>query len=115
MDAQRLDDLSRRLAGGPSRRAVLGGVSLLLGGVLAGRRLLPAPPALAGEEGWVEDEAFGGFCRLPGFPCGRGQQCCAGGCSAEGTCGCRRRGRRARIAAICCSGKKKRGNKGVCR
>lgn len=112
MDGRRLEALSRRLAGGPSRRAVLGGLGVLL----AARTLGSAPPAeaVAGDEGWVEDEALGGLCRLPGFPCGNDGQCCAGGCQ-EGVCGCRNRGRRAWRAAICCSGKKKRGNKGTCR
>lgn len=110
MDGQRLDALSRSLAGGPSRRAVLAG----LGVVLTGRTLTPAA-VVAGEEGWVAEAGFGGFCRLPRFPCNSDRQCCAGGCLADGTCGCRRRGRSARIAAICCSGKKKRKDKGVCR
>lgn len=110
MAGERLDALSRTLASGPSRRAVLAGV----GAVLVARSLGSAPPAVAGEEGWVEDASFGGVCRLPRFPCSNDGQCCAGGCQ-EGVCGCRKRGRSAYLRAVCCSGKKKRGDKGVCR
>lgn len=112
MDEQRLERLSRVLAGGPSRRAVVGGVSLLLSRHLL--PTLPPTPVAAEDAGWVVDAEGIGLCRLPGFPCGNDGQCCAGGCQ-EGVCGCRQRGRRAWRKAICCSGKKKRGNKGKCR
>jgi hypothetical protein len=107
MDGQRLDRLSRLLASGPSRRAVLAGV-----GALLTHRSLPVPP-VAAETGLVVTEAFG-LCRLPGFPCGSDSPCCAG-CQSDGTCGCRRRGKRAWLPVLCCSGKKKKGNKGKCR
>jgi hypothetical protein len=106
----RLDELSRTLARGPSRRAVVAGL-----GVLLTARTLSQPTPVAGEEGWVEDAERINLCRLPRFPCTKGSQCCAGGCQADGTCGCRKRGKRAFLKAVCCSGKKKRGNKGVCR
>jgi hypothetical protein len=110
MDAQRLEALSRTLASGPSRRAVLAGLGVLLtGGALSH----PAP--VAGEEGWVLEAEAIKLCRLPGFPCTRRSQCCGGGCSAEGTCGCRKRGQSAALKAVCCSGRKKSGDKGVCR
>ena len=111
MDETRLDRLSRTLASGPTRRAVLSGLGLLL----TAHTLRQPAPVAADEEGWVVEADGINLCRLPGFPCTSGNQCCAGGCSAEGTCGCRKRGKSAYIKAVCCSGKKKRGNKGVCR
>jgi hypothetical protein len=110
MDGQRLDDLSRILARGPSRRAVLTG----LGAILTTHPLTAPAPVGAQGDGWVEVEGFG-LCRLPRFPCANSNQCCAGGCQADGTCGCRKRGKSAIVKAVCCSGKKKRGDKGVCR
>ena len=100
MDGQRLETLSRRIAAAPSRRAVMG---LLAGGLLLGRA---APDAAAAEK------AFG-LCRIPGDTCGDDTQCCSGRCR-EGVCGCKKRGKRAIIAALCCSGKKKKGSKGEC-
>jgi hypothetical protein len=113
MDADRLERLSRTLASGPSRRAVLTG----LGALLVGATTTTTPPAVQAEaeDGWIEDEAFGGFCRLPRFPCSNSGQCCAGGCLEDGTCGCRKRGKTAYRKALCCSGKKKRGDKSKCR
>lgn len=96
MDGQRWDTLSRRLAAAPSRRAVLG---LLGSGLLLGRT--------------TESEAAFGLCRIPGDTCGDDTQCCSGKCRG-GVCGCKKRGKRAIIAALCCSGKKKKGSKGEC-
>lgn len=110
MEGQRLDALSRVLASGPSRRAVLGGVAA----AVTARRLAIPAAAVAGEDGWVENEALGGLCRLPRFPCANDGQCCAGGCQ-EGVCGCRKRGKSAWLRSLCCSGKKKRNDKGTCR
>jgi hypothetical protein len=87
-----IDELSKRLAGNPSRRGVL---AALVGGALLGRR----DPA----------EAAFGFCRLPGAACGRNVQCCAGKCKSGGLCGCRKRGKPAIAGAVCCSGKAKQG------
>lgn len=100
MDERRLETLSRRLASAPSRRALVGA---LVGGVVLGRT---APGAAAAEK------AFG-FCRIPGDTCGDDTQCCSGQCR-EGVCGCKKRGKRAIIAAMCCSGKKKKNRKGEC-
>jgi hypothetical protein len=119
MDGDRLDVVSRTLASGPSRalaggasrRGVLGGLGVLL----ASRPLRQATPVAAADEGWIEDEAFGGFCRVPGFPCGSDDQCCANTCLADGTCGCRKRGRISFSKRVCCSGRKKRGDKSRCR
>lgn len=108
MDAQRVERLSRMLAAAPNRRAMLGA----LGGALL---LRSSPPVQAASEGWVPDERGINLCRLPGFPCGKDSQCCAGRCLADGTCDCRKSGRRAWIKAVCCSGRKKKGNKGKCR
>jgi hypothetical protein len=52
---------------------------------------------------------------LPGFPCGNDGQCCADRCLEDGTCGCRKRGRISFSKRVCCSGRKKRGNKSRCR
>ena len=112
MDGQRLDAVSRTLASGPSRRTVLSGLGALLTGA---RVVTTTPPARAQDEGWVVDAEGINLCRLPNFPCTHSSQCCAGGCSAAGTCGCRKRGKSAWLKAVCCSGKKKRGDKGVCR
>lgn len=112
MDARRLDALSRVLASGPTRRAVLTG----LGALLSGGVLTTTPPtARAGADGWVVDAEGINLCRLPTFPCTRKSQCCAGGCQEDGTCGCRKRGKTAFLKAVCCSGQKKSGHKGVCR
>lgn len=111
MDERRLDDLSRRLATAPHRRAVVAGV----GALLLGGRTLSQPAPVAGEEGWVLDAEGIKLCRLPNFPCTKRSQCCAGGCGDDGTCGCRKRGKTAIIKQLCCSRKKKPGDKGVCR
>jgi hypothetical protein len=103
MDGQRWDTLSRRLAAAPSRRAVLG---LLGGGLLLGGR------GAETEAAAVEAEAFG-YCKLPGEPCSDGSECCALRCRG-GVCGCKKRGKNAFVAVICCSGKKKKGRKGQC-
>jgi hypothetical protein len=111
MDDHRRDARRRTLASGASRRGVLGG----LGALLASRPLRQSSPVMAEDDGWIADEAFGGFCRVPGFPCGSDDQCCANTCLADGTCGCRKRGRIAFSKRVCCSGRKKRGDKSRCR
>lgn len=96
MDERRLAALSRRVAAAPSRRGVLGA---LLGGLLLRPAVSPAD---------AREKAFG-FCRIPGATCGDDTQCCSGQCR-NGACGCKKRGKRAMIAAICCSGKRKKGH-----
>ncbi len=99
MDERRLEHLSRRVAAAPSRRGVLGA---LLGGVLLGPGAAPAS---------ARERAFG-FCKIPGATCSDDTQCCAGKCHSDGACGCKKRGKKAMVAALCCSGKRK---KGYCR
>jgi len=99
MDAQGFERLSKLVAQAPNRRQMLGALGTGLGVAVLGRQVVSA------EE--VEDEAFG-FCRLPGTTCGDSTQCCSRRCR-EGVCGCIKRGRRAFVGAICCSGRKKQG------
>lgn len=99
MDAQGFERLSKQVAQAPTRRRMLGVVGAGLGAAVLGRQAVAAAT--------VEDEAFG-FCRIPGDTCGDSTQCCSRRCR-DGVCGCIKRGRRAFVAAICCSGKKRRG------
>lgn len=99
MDAQGFERLSKLVAQAPTRRRMLGALGAGLGLAVLGRQAVNADE--------VSDEAFG-FCRIPGDTCGDSTQCCSRRCRG-GVCDCIKRGRYAFVAAICCSGRKKKG------
>lgn len=94
MERLTLDKLREFVGRAATRRVALAALAAKLA-VLGG-----APPAEA---------AF--ICRGGGFPCSRNQQCCAGTCNSDGTCGCNRKGKRciSGVGLSCCSKKCRNG------
>lgn len=106
MDDRAFAELTKRVAAAPTRRGVLGVVAAGVGAPLLATLGYVRPAAAAD----VGTEAFG-FCRVGGFPCGRGQQCCTGRCLPTGICDCAKRGKPCinRVGANCCSRKCRKG------
>lgn len=106
MDAQRFEELSRRVGTAQSRRDAVRAALAVLGATAFGAGA--AKQAAAADAEGIPIY----HCKVPGQLCRRGKNCCSGKCK-QGVCTCAKKGKpcyEPMEGSLCCSGRCKNGH-----